>query len=78
MAAGIGPASGWNPDLLRRRLHHDANAHRRFDRTMIGLPAEGFGFSNEAPARFGLSRFNSLRLTVPRDGLETGVRLRCP
>ena len=45
---------------------------------MIGLPAEGYGFSNNAPTLFGLPSFRSVRLAVPRDGFQTGVRLRYP
>jgi len=66
------------PGTYGLAVYHDANADRRFDRTMIGLPAEGYGFSNDAPTLFGLPRFRSVRLAVPRDGFQTGVRLRYP
>jgi uncharacterized protein (DUF2141 family) len=66
------------PGVYGLAVYHDANANRRFDRTMIGLPAEGYGFSNNAPTLFGLPRFASVRLTVSRDGFSTGVRLRYP
>jgi len=45
---------------------------------MIGLPAECYGFSNDAPAIFGLPSFRSVRLAVPHDGFQTNVRLRYP
>lgn len=66
------------PGVYGLAVYHDANADRRFDRTMIGLPAEGYGFSNDAPTLFGLPRFRSVRLSVPRDGFATSVRLRYP
>ncbi|MGQ0660949.1 DUF2141 domain-containing protein [Sphingosinicella sp.] len=66
------------PGIYGLAVYHDANADRRFDRTMIGLPAEGYGFSNDAPTLFGLPRFRSVRLAVPRDGFHTSVRLRYP
>ena len=57
-------------------IYHDADANRRFNRNAIGLPAEGFGFSNDAPTLFGLPRFRAVRLNVPRSGFETSVRMR--
>ena len=59
-------------------IYHDANGNRDFDRNMVGMPAEGFGFSNDAPARFGLPAFEKVRFKFPgRDG-EITVRMRYP
>lgn len=66
------------PGIYSLAVYHDANADRRFDRNMLGLPAEGYGFSNDAPTLFGLPRFRAVRLNVPRDGFSTNVRLRYP
>jgi uncharacterized protein (DUF2141 family) len=66
------------PGIYGLAVYHDANADRRFDRNMLGLPAEGYGFSNDAPTLFGLPRFSAVRLNVPRDGFSTNVRLRYP
>lgn len=66
------------PGVYGLAVYHDANADRRFDRSFVGLPAEGYGFSNNAPTLFGLPRFSAVRLSVPRDGFQTGVRLRYP
>lgn len=59
-------------------VYHDADANRSFNRNFIGMPAEGYGFSNDAPAIFGLPSFRSVRLAVPRDGFQISVRLRYP
>ena len=64
------------PGIWARAVYHDADGNRRFNRNAIGLPAEGFGFSNDAPALFGLPSFRSVRLDVPRSGFETNVRMR--
>ena len=45
---------------------------------MIGMPREGYGFSNNAPAIFGLPSFSRVRLAVPRTGMGTTIRLRYP
>lgn len=42
-------------------VYHDANSNGDFDRNLAGLPAEGFGFSNDAPARVGLPRLEDVR-----------------
>ena len=59
-------------------VYHDADANRRFTRNAIGLPAEGYGFSNNAPAIFGLPSFSRVRLAVPRTNMTTAIRLRYP
>ena len=59
-------------------LYHDENANQKFDRTMIGLPAEGYGFSNNPPTLVGLPSFRSVRLSVPRSGLTTRITMKYP
>lgn len=66
------------PGVYGLAVYHDADANRSFNRTMIGLPAEGYGFSNDAPTLFGLPSFRRVRFQVPRDGFATSVRLRYP
>jgi len=66
------------PGVYGLAVYHDADADRRFDRTAIGLPAEGYGFSNDAPTLFGLPSFRRVRFQVPRDGFATSLRLRYP
>ena len=56
-------------------VYHDADGNRRFNRTAIGLPAEGYGFSNNAPALFGLPSFRRVRLAVPRTDMATSISL---
>lgn len=59
-------------------VYHDADADRKFGRTGIGLPAEGFGFSNNPAVFLGMPRFSSVRLSVPRTDLSTRIKLRYP
>lgn len=59
-------------------VYHDRDANRRFNRNGIGLPAEGYGFSNDAPALFGLPSFRAVRFAVPRTGTSINVRMRYP
>jgi len=59
-------------------LYHDENDNQKFDRTGIGLPAEGYGFSNNPPTLVGLPSFRSVRLNVPRTGLATTIQMKYP
>jgi uncharacterized protein (DUF2141 family) len=66
------------PGTYALAVYHDADANRRFNRSGPGLPAEGYGFSNNAPAFLGLPSFRRVRLAVPRTGMGTRIRLRYP
>jgi uncharacterized protein (DUF2141 family) len=57
-------------------VYHDANANRKFDRTGIGLPNEGFGFSNDPPVFLGMPSFKRVRISVPKTDLNTTIKLR--
>jgi uncharacterized protein (DUF2141 family) len=59
-------------------VYHDADSSRTFNRSGIGLPAEGFGFTNNPPTMFGVPSFRSVRLAIPRNNMQTRVRLRYP
>lgn len=66
------------PGTYALAVYHDADANRSFNRTSVGLPAEAFGFSNNPPTLFGLPRFSSVRIEVPRTNMQTTIRLRYP
>ena len=66
------------PGVYALALYHDENANEKFDRTTIGFPAEGYGFSNNPSTLAGLPAFRSVRLNVSRAGLSTRVQLKYP
>ena len=66
------------PGVYALALYHDENANQKFDRTAIGFPAEGYGFSNNPGTLAGLPSFRSVRLNVPRSGLNTRVQMKYP
>jgi uncharacterized protein (DUF2141 family) len=66
------------PGTYAIAIYHDADSNRHFNRSAIGLPIEGYGFSNNAPAIFGLPSFSRVRLGVPRNNMTTAIRLRYP
>ena len=59
-------------------VYHDANANRRYDRTSLGLPDEGYGFSNNPPVFLGMPAWKGVRLTVPKTDTRTRIKLRYP
>lgn len=63
------------PGIYAVAVYHDADSDRGFDRTGLGLPAEGFGFSNNPPTFFGLPNFDRVRINVRRSGVATTIRL---
>jgi uncharacterized protein (DUF2141 family) len=66
------------PGVYAIAIYHDENADQSFNRTAIGLPAEGYGFANNPSTLAGLPSFKSVRLSIPRSGLLTRVRLTYP
>jgi uncharacterized protein (DUF2141 family) len=65
-----------DPGVYAIAVYHDVNADRDFNRTAIGMPAEGFGFSNDAPTRFGLPSFDSVRFRVRPGQTSVAIRMR--
>lgn len=54
---------------------HDENDNRRLDKSFIGLPTEGVGFSNNASANFGPPKFEKVRFPVT-GAAEHTIRMR--
>ncbi|MES2442381.1 MAG: DUF2141 domain-containing protein [Pseudomonadota bacterium] len=59
-------------------VYHDADSNRKFNRSGLGTPAEGYGFSNNPPTLFGLPAFSKVRIGVQRTDTQTTVRMKYP
>jgi uncharacterized protein (DUF2141 family) len=57
-------------------IYHDSNGDRDFNRTLVGLPAEGFGFSNNPETRVGLPPLSSARFSVGAAEKTLSVQMR--
>jgi uncharacterized protein (DUF2141 family) len=55
---------------------HDENDNERMDTNFIGLPDEGFGFSNDAPVSFGPPSFDAVRFRHEGDVTQLVVQTR--
>ncbi len=40
-------------------IYHDKNSNEQFDTNFMGLPKEGYGFSNDVMGRFGPPSFSA-------------------
>ena len=65
-----------DPGVYAVQVFHDENDNRELDRNFLGLPAEGMGFSNDAPMRFGPPSFKDAAIEIDEGGAATRVRLR--
>lgn len=59
-------------------IYHDEDADRDFDRTALGWPDEGFGFSNDAPTSVGLPSFEDVRFSVTAGANAILIHTRYP
>ncbi|MEO6093640.1 MAG: DUF2141 domain-containing protein [Novosphingobium sp.] len=66
------------PGVYGIAVYHDENASMKLDRSRLGLPREGFGFSNNPSTLAGIPTFRSVRLNVPRPNLAARITLRYP
>lgn len=66
------------PGTYAIAVYHDENANRRLDRSGLGMPREGFGFTNNPSTLGGIPAFRSVLFTVPRANVSTQINLRYP
>ena len=67
---------GIEPGVYAVQAFHDENDNFDLDRTLLGMPKEGMGFSNDAPMRFGPPQFEDAAIDVGTGGGSTRFRLR--
>ena len=60
-----------SPGEYAVRLYHDENGNERMDRSILGLPREGYGFSRSAHVALGMPSFASSRVTVTTGQVTT-------
>lgn len=65
-------------DVYAVAVYHDANGNKDLDRTDKGLPAEGYGFSNDAPTGFGSPAFDAVRFAVKPGANTIRIKVRYP
>lgn len=66
------------PGVYAIAVYHDEDSSRKLNRSGLGLPTEGYGFSNNPATLAGLPAFRSVRLNVPKSGLTTHIKMKYP
>lgn len=67
------------PGVYVLAVYHDEDASRNIKRSgVLGLPEEGFGFSNNPPTIASIPSFRSVRLNIAKSGLSTRIHLKYP
>ena len=61
-------------------VYHDENNNRRLDTGgLLGMPVEGYSFSNNARIRMGPPSFDAMRVVLPKGTRKaTAMRMRYP
>ncbi|NJO00745.1 MAG: DUF2141 domain-containing protein [Bacteroidia bacterium] len=57
-------------------VFHDENVNYKLDKTLVGVPKEGYGFSNNAQGTFGPPSFDKSQFTLNSINYQTVIRLQ--
>jgi uncharacterized protein (DUF2141 family) len=57
---------------------HDENGNGKMDTNFLGIPTEGGGASNDAPARFGPPKFAAAKFILRSARLALRIHIRYP
>lgn len=67
--------TGLAPGAYAASVIHDENANGKFDTNFMGMPTEGYGFSND-PQVMRKATFEEARFTLGADGGAITIHLR--
>ena len=59
-------------------LYHDENSNGKVDRNGLGIPKEGFGFSNNPSIFFSAPSFKRVRFAVSGPGVAIRIKMKYP
>ncbi|MFM5950474.1 MAG: DUF2141 domain-containing protein [Novosphingobium sp.] len=66
------------PGAYGLALYHDENANGKVDKNGLGIPKEGFGFSNNPRILFSAPSFKKVRFVVTGPGASLRIRMKYP
>ena len=64
------------PGTYAAQAFHDEDDNGKLDRTLLGLPKEAMGFSNNAPMRMGPPSFDAASFKIGTEDKAIGFALR--
>ena len=59
-------------------IYHDRNSNERLNRGLFGMPEEGYGFSNDAPANLGPADFDDAVFALDSTDTTIHIKMRYP
>jgi uncharacterized protein (DUF2141 family) len=63
------------PGTYALAVIHDENSNGKLDTNLLGIPTEGYGFSNDARASFGTPSFSDARFSYDGRSLNMTITL---
>ena len=63
------------PGTYAISVYHDANGNQELDTNMLGMPREGYGFSNDARGVAGPPSFQAASFKIGADPAVVDLRL---
>ncbi|WP_201441917.1 DUF2141 domain-containing protein [Pseudogulbenkiania ferrooxidans] len=63
------------PGTYALAVVHDENMNGKIDTNLLGIPTEGYGFSNDAKALLGTPSFSAARFTYDGRNLDMTIGL---
>ncbi len=69
---------GLAPGDYAVQLYHDENANGKVDMNMVGMPLEGFGFSNTPMVTGGIPEFEKMKVSLSADSTTTAILAYAP
>jgi uncharacterized protein (DUF2141 family) len=67
---------GLKPGTYAVAVLHDENANDKMDFNLVGMPLEGFGFSNDATVWFGPPSYSSAAFRLLAGGGQIRIKVR--
>ncbi|MDA1325954.1 MAG: DUF2141 domain-containing protein, partial [Proteobacteria bacterium] len=62
-----------HPTTVNNPGYHDENDNKKLDRNIIGIPQEGFGFSNNPSLGFDLPEEEEIRFKAKQTGIDLRI-----
>jgi uncharacterized protein (DUF2141 family) len=67
---------GLEPGVYAVAVLHDENSNSKMDFNFLGMPLEGYGFSNDAPVSFGPPSFDAAAFKLVARRSRVPIRVR--
>jgi uncharacterized protein (DUF2141 family) len=68
--------TGLKPGRYAAKVFHDIDGDEKMDVNPFGIPTEPFGFSNNAPPRFGPPAWSAAAFEVGAQGAAQTIKVR--